>query len=177
MAELAKEDGIKDSPVPIIRWVTPEQANQAYGDCMKSQGLDVVIDPSDGPLGSVDVKSVPGQEAAQNHADWVCESEYPTMPDRDHGKTSEKTKRVYFDYYVNELLPCLAKQGYSIRDVPSFQVFADEYNTSKNWNPYATLLKQYPSSGPSVGALQALCPQRPNDGRLDYLYDTSSPGD
>jgi hypothetical protein len=177
MAEEAKEDGITDPPVPIIRWVRPENYMRTWADCLRQQGMYASYNPTDdtgGDLdGSVDVHAPDGQEKTQDHAMWVCDSEYPAMPDREHGKPSEKTKRIYYDYEIGTLVPCLAKHGYVIpkSDIPSFEVFSEEFNGEKDWQPYGQV------DDKAFEELKWTCPQSPPNSAFDYLYDTSSPGD
>jgi hypothetical protein len=177
-AEEAKEDGITDPPVPIVRWINGDtEYFQVYPACLRQQGMEVSANPTYQGTGTIDVKSPDGQDKAVDHAWWVCHSKYPGMPDKEHGKFSEKTKRVYYDYYINSLIPCLAKHGFVVpkSHIPSFQVFSDEFNGPKDWQPYDEF-----DNGKMAGQFDAMngyCPQGPPASSLAYLYDTSSPGD
>jgi hypothetical protein len=174
MASDAHDAGITDPPVPIIRWITPAEWPEVYAACMKAHGMTVSLETDASGVG-VNANAPDGQEAAQDYADWVCSSEYPTMPDSEHGKPSEKTKRIYYNYEVGTLVPCLAKHGYVIprSDIPSFEVFSEEYNGDKDWQPYGQLIEM--GMPEAFGKVGMVCPQSPPDSELDYLYDTSSP--
>ena len=64
-----------------------------------------------------------------------------------------------YEYYVNEVKPCLEDQGIAISEPPSFESWlaVAEQDEGKRWNP--TL--EIPDSA-DFQALQEICPQNPD---------------
>lgn len=51
----------------------------------------------------------------------------------------EGAARVIYDYYVEELVPCLAANGYQVGEVPTWEEFWDDAAGLELWDPYSEL--------------------------------------
>lgn len=77
--------------------------------------------------------------------------------------TTETLEKAY-DYFEDDLIPCLEAEGYPIEDVPSRGTFLDSYFDT-GWTPYRDAFTGQYSQEECYRVLQ-LCPQWPVD-----LYD------
>ncbi len=140
--------------VDLIRYVSATDWAPAIVDCMLGQGFGASLLAD----GGVSYDEPPaGQEEAQAIAVYVCMAEYPVEPTSE--QLTEDQLRTLYDYYVNELVPCLADAGYDVIDAPSFETFRDSYSTSP-WSPYSSVA---PSTQAEWDKINTICPQNPDN--------------
>jgi hypothetical protein len=160
-------EGSSDEIPDIVRWIRPDEFFDVFAECIESQGFEAEIDRVHSMAGAVAVG--PEQEAAATHADTMCMAMYPTMPGREHADLSDQTKRILYDYVVEELVPCLADQGWDVGEVPSYEVYWDRQDSTDPWLAYGPDLATWArNQGLNI---EAICPQEPVDDRLDYLFE------
>jgi hypothetical protein len=74
---------------------------------------------------------------------------------------------VVYDYYVEELVPCLAAEGYRVGHVPTWEEFWEDPFGPDMWNPYSALDPE--ASLRERDRLMEECPPNPPPERLsDY---------
>jgi hypothetical protein len=162
---LQKASGIKDPPnTEMIRLVPADQQAAVLKDCLAQAGFDVTI--SDG--GVAPPSDIPRSQAdAYQLAEYVCYAEYPADPDTFPPALNETEVETLYDYYVNELMPCLEAHGYDIPSPPPLEVFKDEFATGQNlWFPY-DWVPAVSLSNKKWEEINRDCPQAPSD---EVLY-------
>lgn len=87
---------------------------------------------------------------------------------------TEQQIRTLYDYYVDQLLPCLHAEGQDAGPAPSWEYFVANFDTGQQWNPY---LRVRPKSSIGISGgqeahaaeserLRRKCPPRPPDEKL-----------
>lgn len=136
----------------LIRYVSLYEWAPAIVDCMLEQGFGASL-LSDGGVSYEEPPA--GQEEGLAVAAYVCAVEYPVELTE---QLNDVQLRKLYNYYVNDLVPCLADEGYDINDIPSFETFRDRYGSSP-WSPYSSVS---PSTQLGWDAINAACPQNPD---------------
>jgi hypothetical protein len=132
LAGIAEMLGVKNPPdVDVVREILPEEYPELAVLCMKEQGFTVeILD------GGVLTSTYPtDQKDAYNLAQYVCMAKYPHYPVFYLPK-SDTTLRVMYDWATDNIIPCLAAEGVTVEDMPTFEVYRDRYRTEgATWNP------------------------------------------
>ncbi|HSN44579.1 MAG TPA: hypothetical protein VLR88_11065 [Propionibacteriaceae bacterium] len=103
----------------LVRWIYPEQIGSTIVPCLNDKGFLVTANASGtGYSGNISG----GQDTAAALAQWQCTAMYSMDPRVTIPATSAQMG-VAYDYVVEFLVPCLAKQGYTDVEVPSREVF------------------------------------------------------
>ena len=153
-------DGAERPDVEQVRLIDPFEWAQVQAQCMRDEGFtDVVVLPDGG------IKPGAGndqQQSAYALARYVCNAKYPIDP-KYTAPLSEVQIRAVYDYFLNDLVPCLEDNGHSVPEPPSLEVFIETFATSR-WSPYTEVF----GSGSSVPMdeyyrVSAACPQWPTD--------------
>lgn len=119
MRSYALSLGIDQPPaVSPVRVVGPEEIEQLVATCLTELGFPATADPH----GGVGYESGPRQEQAGAIAEYTCLGRYP-LADEFVQPLSQEQKAVYYDWQVDEVLPCLTALGYPAPDVPSREVY------------------------------------------------------
>lgn len=133
----------------------------ARADCLTAAGWDAEADVQ---LDSISVPSVTfEQRKAFKQAEAACSrsvGDLPTEPPH----SAEELEKIY-DYFVEELTPCLTKRGYQVEDPPSRDTFIESYydpTAEGVWIPYDHV---DPPSQEEWREIQLQCPQDPDDVR------------
>lgn len=149
--------------VDRVRFVDPIEWPTVQAECMHAAGFpDTAVSP-DGGLSPGAL--APGQEDAYLLARYVCVAQHPIDPKYSVPLTEQQIQAVY-RYYVDDLIPCLEREGYTVPAPPSVEVFIETFGTSQ-WMPYAKVFGTDPSIPISeYYRVSAACPQWPSD-----LYD------
>jgi hypothetical protein len=116
----------------FVRFVEPTEYGEVHAACARDQGFGArgTFD------GGTEYDVVPeDQGLALHEAIYRCQVAYPVHPQY-HVPKTEVQIRVIFDYYVNELVPCLVAEGYQVPEAPSWETFLASYETSGQWFPY-----------------------------------------
>lgn len=128
LAVEAERLGIDDPPdVVPIRYVTPQEADRYYHECMAEQGWKAEPDGS--------YVSTEEQAEAINLSDYVCLASYPIPAEYLQPLTDDQWAYLY-DYWIETTLPCFAEHGLEVRDVPSRATFL---GAPYNWNPISAV--------------------------------------
>ena len=145
--------------VARIRFVTPEEWPQTQADCLHESGFpDVVVLPDGGiePEGLTDA-----QMESYLMARYTCTAMYPIDPKFTAPLTPEQIGAVY-DYYLDDLIPCLEAEGYAVPEPPSRALFLDTYLTDQ-WQPYTEVFTGANVSQDEFYRVSQKCPQWPSD--------------
>lgn len=137
----------------FVRVVTSTDWPEAMAQCLQARGFDAVAKAD----GGVDSGFPP--ELAESHAvaTYQCRTSYPIDSTGQELDSKEELEGLY-DYYRDDLVPCLESQGWSQEnDPPSLSSFIETYD-SDPWIPYAVV---DPTSEDDWFALNKVCPQSP----------------
>lgn len=151
--------GVDDPPeYPVTRWVLVEEADDIRADCMAGLGYER------SESGSYDTG---GQSEAFGAAQYECIARYPQDPQYLLW-WEEEQYRAQYEWVVQVLIPCLEEQGHPITDVPSRDVFIEQYETAPFY-PFG----QIPQ--PDFARVEAACP--PEQAPTTVLFDGVAPLD
>ena len=142
----------------IQRYVTPLDQPELLAACVNEAGFPARVVPDNGVLFG-DIPEAQGE--AQVVAIFACNARYP-LDDRFRESWNEEQLRVFYDYQVNEMIPCLERFGVVITDIPTFERFVDTYGTAERWSPYGTVWDVIPSQEEQWEVVEA-CPQFPRE--------------
>lgn len=142
--------------VEIVRFVDIDDWSPTMEGCMHDSGWPDVRATSDGGLQSGLVQD--GQAGAHRLAMYTCNAKYPLDAKYSAPLTDERLGELY-DYFADELQPCLEAEGYDTSDAPSRETFIDTYAVNGGWNLYENV-----AAGGSTGwdAINKKCPQAPD---------------
>jgi hypothetical protein len=151
VAQLLAEYPDADVPtVQPIRVVTLLEWPEVFAQCVTDEGFPA----SAAADGGVDFEAIPAEQAdASALATFVCRERYPVDP----SEFEDPDLSGLYDYYTQELVPCLEAEGYEIPSPPSEQTFIDSYWTAA-WIPYNFVEV---TSDEEWTRLNAACPQHP----------------
>lgn len=150
----------------FVRYVGPDEFATTHAECLRQQGFDAT-ETADGGISHGAVP--PEQAQALHEALHRCNIMYPVHPRYRERLTDEQRSRLY-DYFVNELVPCLQAEGRRIGPVPSRETFIATFYTDESWHPYHSVGA---SNQREWARLNERCPQRPP---IEELYG-DEPGD
>jgi hypothetical protein len=165
LVENYKRMGLMDSPptdVDLVRFIRPEEYGRVHAACIQEQGFSAT-ETFDG---GVEFGEIPPEQArAQAEAVYRCDVQFPVHPAYLQ-PWSDSQIRTLYDYYVEELTPCLTAAGYPVDPPPTWETFRDTYDTDSQWVPYrAVTVTDY---GPEEWQeINEQCPQGPP---LEHLF-------
>lgn len=153
LAEIASLNGITDPPdIDIVRVVSQAEWPQTFADCMTAAGFPTKL------YGQGTVTDIPaGQEDASNLANYTCWAKYPVDPQQNMENFTDEQKTIIYQYLTQTLVTCLEEQGHTVDDVPSEEVFMDQFTSTPPWNPYLQIYETVTSQA-ETEALTAACP-------------------
>lgn len=158
MAAVARDFGITDPPdVAPVRAISLSESAQVTADCLTGQGF-----PSRVEDGSTVLEFDTAQREAARLAQYVCLSRYPTHETYTR-PLSETQQRVFYDWMVEETLPCMQDLGYPAPEPPSFETFSADYERGELWFPDTELTSLADDMNVIMDACQVLPPD-------DVLY-------
>lgn len=140
--------------VKFVRFVDLTEYGEVHAACVREQGFGARA-TFDG--GTVFDRVPESQGLALNEAVYRCDIAYPVHP-RYSLPLTEAQIRTTYEYYVNELVPCLAARGYSVEPAPSWETFLATQDTGAQWVPYDAV--HYTNEAEWQRINQA-CPQSP----------------
>lgn len=134
--------GLLDQPqVAAVDRVPSEEWRQVLSDCMEGKGLSLpgfVWDPQSG-YQLVDDGTSPTAariDSTMRLAFYMClAANPPEVIDEEAFLTPAQLDYVY-DYYVRWIVPCLAQNGWQLRNAPSREEFL---LLEGNWSPYNSI--------------------------------------
>lgn len=126
MAELAEIMRLSDPPsVTPIRAVTRDEIDQVKADCLTEQGFPAEVEDS----GGISYEVPSGQQGSARIASYTCSGQYP-LRERYSQTLSEEQLQVYYDWIVEETIPCMQDLGYPTPEPPTLETFMAEYAKS-----------------------------------------------
>lgn len=127
--------GIENAPyVAALRLIKPEEYPHAQIECLGSQGWQATLSDDGEGVAYPEVGDA-AQAGNLSLAIYTCAARYPLSPVYTQEATASQLAYLY-EYYVDELMPCLRSLQYTVVDVPSEQVFIE---SDGMWSPYASL--------------------------------------
>ncbi|WP_162802058.1 hypothetical protein [Ornithinimicrobium murale] len=144
---------VADPPsVDIVRVVNPDEQLDLIAGCMQEEGWPATAVKD----GGLQYQNIPEQKSAINESFYACFAQYP-LAEEFLAVGPDHYEELY-DYFVNEVKPCLEGQGIAISDPPSFESWlaVAEQDEGKHWDPTVEI----PDSA-DFQALQEICPQNP----------------
>lgn len=148
-AQLADMFGVADPPpVEVVRLVTPEENETLVESCLTEQGYSSTT--------MMEVGIPAEQTEAFSLARYICTARYPIDPA--YTRTwSEDQVGIQYDWTVEQVIPCLAREGYTVSEPPSREVFIANWFTDPFY-PFAQLAGES-LSNEEWNALNDACPQ------------------
>ncbi|WP_104129361.1 hypothetical protein [Cryobacterium sp. N21] len=143
--------------IDIVRFVDNDDWGTARESCMHDLGWPDVRATADGGLESGMIQN--SQAGAHALAMYTCNAKYPMDPKYNVPLTDERLGEL-FDYFTDELQPCLAAEGYDTPAAPSRETFIDTYAETGGWNLYEGVAGNGQSEW---NAINKKCPQLPVD--------------
>ncbi len=124
----------------LVYYIDPREYGRVMAECMRSEGWPAV-ETSDGGLGFNE--AIPDEQAQAQQDSWFrCMYMYPVHPMYDV-PFDDRQLRVIYDYYVDELIPCLAAED-QVLEAPTFETFVGRWESPSPWTPYGELVTQLP---------------------------------
>ncbi len=152
------------SDVEFVRFIEHWEYGEVHSQCVREQGFDAQPTFDNG----VTYEDVPPEQGLALHeAIYRCQVAYPVHPRYSLPWTEEMIRTLY-DYYVDELVPCLIAEGYPSQEAPSWDSFLAGYNTEHQWVPYDVVSVD---SEEEWQRINEVCPQSPP---TEELFGTSS---
>lgn len=147
-------DGDLPQDVEFVRFVEAGDKPMVTVECLEAQGFAARI----GADGGVFPDEVPpDQSSALMEATYRCDVQFPVHP-RYYLPPTVSQVRTYYDYYRDELVPCLRAEGQDVPDPPTWETFAGNYHSSSNWHPYDFVDTRSPQHQED---LNRTCPAQP----------------
>jgi hypothetical protein len=127
--------------VKFVRFLNPDEYATVNVDCLAAQGFTATVTFD----GGIDFGDYPGEQTpALLEATFRCAVQYPVHPKYSQPHTEEQI-RVMYEYYKDELVPCLNREGYSVppTDVPTWETFLASYSSKDGgWVPYSVVTER-----------------------------------
>lgn len=161
LAQLANELGVANPPATdLVRWVTPEEARDAWVDCLTEAGFTVAPEGvADIDLGTADAESV-----------WICKARY-TLDPRVTRQLGSGELSIVYRYFVDVQVPCLEERGFAIEEAEPEVQFKPHYYSDHPWVPYDSV----PVDSLSVEELAELIAACPVNPPFEELYGEPLP--
>jgi hypothetical protein len=142
--------------IEIVRFLEQDEWSAVTAKCMQDEGWSDTKAMSDG----VEYGGIPeSQVGAFYLSQYTCSAKYPLDPKYNVPLTDERLGALY-DYFADELQPCLEAEGYETPPAPSRETFIESYAETGGWNLYETVA----AGGQSEwNAINKKCPQIPED--------------
>jgi hypothetical protein len=121
----------KRPDIERVRFVSQAEYTGAMYDCLREEGVDVALS-IDGD--AFEITSIPEQAESTAVSLYTCKVRFPLDQSSGEPLDSESIAELY-RHYVDELTPCLEREGFVIPPPPSRQTFLEEW-PDLDWNPY-----------------------------------------
>ncbi len=159
-SERLPQDTTGVAPAGVFEGTTDEWV-VATVECLRDAGWDAEADlVQDG----IEIPSFTyDQRAALKRARAECTRSVGALPKQP--PLSAEEIGLLYDYYVEELTPCLTQRGYQVDDPPSRDAFIEKYydlSGSGSWYPYQHV---DPAGEAAWLEINQECPQSPEDFR------------
>lgn len=138
LAQVAEVNGVTDPPpIDMVRVVSAVDFARTQVACLHDAGFSAVTLSDDGTGFSVEFPD-DSQADAFGLAVYTCEAKFVRDPAQDESRWTREQKLVDYAYLTGTLVDCLTEQGFTIRDIPSEEVFLETWDHDR-WNPYEQL--------------------------------------
>ncbi|TFD56751.1 hypothetical protein E3T39_15555 [Cryobacterium suzukii] len=143
--------------IDIVRFTDSDDWAITMESCMHDLGWPDMRATADGGVESGGIQK--SQAGAHALAWYTCNAKYPMDPKFNVPLNDERLGKL-FDYFTDELQPCLAAEGYDTPEAPSRETFIDTYAETGGWNLYEGVA----GGGQSEwNTINKKCPQLPVD--------------
>lgn len=131
---IAEMYGVQDPPsVDVVKRVGPKEQVERVVACMHKAGWSDVQIENGGIRGPWDPDD-PEQREAIGLALYTCYAKYPIRTEL--LKPSEEMHRRLYNYFKDELAPCLKSRGYDISPAPGWEQWLHALQHDKEfWDP------------------------------------------
>lgn len=133
MASQARQWEIADPPeVELVRWMSVrDEYERVYSDCLTAAGFPSKVNWEGY---SVFDPGVPESHTeALNLAIYICQSQYPLVPQLSSELTDEQLG-MWWDYWTEAYLPCLEAHGVGVQaEYPTRETFVAEFYSENRW--------------------------------------------
>lgn len=140
---LRAASGIEDPPeTQIVRVLAPEEQPAVWEACMVEAGWQVSVTSDGGLVPPADLPE--DQASVYAVADYTCHAQYPVDPALFRSFGEQQIEATY-EYYVEELVPCLLKRGHRVEEPPTWASFRSSwvadgrggfFASEGSWFPY-----------------------------------------
>lgn len=126
----ARYPGIERPDVAVEKVMDAEGYPAQLVDCVHEAGFpEVTLDPDGG------IAYEGSQLPAYDLALYTCSARFPVDPKYTQPLDDEQLSKLY-DYYTQELVPCIESEGYTAPEAPTRQYFIEHYLEGA-WQVYA----------------------------------------
>ncbi len=147
----ARYPDVSRPDVEVVRIMDAQARPAQLVDCLHEEGFpEAALDPDGG------IAYEGSQLPAYDLAMYVCGARYPIDPKYLQPLTDEQLGALY-DYYANELVPCIEAEGYSAPEAPTRQYFIEHYDEGA-WLVYSDV-SDATSSEAEWYRMNDVCPQ------------------
>ncbi len=117
--------------VELIREVSDKEWMTVHIECMTQAGFPPKSQGDQGVGWEVPADQV----EAFDLANFTCEAQYPRRMELMQPYTPDQLNIMY-QWMVDETIPCLAREGYEVSDVPTLESFRQGYSPQQGfWTP------------------------------------------
>ena len=129
---LQKSPGLARPEVEFLRASTPLDFADSYVACMHDAGFPAVTLMIDGGVSSGQLE----EESFDAYllADYECAVRYAINPTY-YAPYSDEQMELIYDFYAEDLIPCITSLGFTVGEMPAFEVFAERELGGDPWNP------------------------------------------
>lgn len=160
LVDLIGLDGIPSEVPAPVRLVTQVEQTELIVACLREAGFDVQVSGSGYSFDLADE-----QLEVYKETQFACYARYPLLPLFTGPLSRVQLERVH-THFRDELIPCLAEEGFVVAELPTLETFLSQAESGVLASPF---------SDPAVMALgqaewerlEQACPQMPSD---DVLY-------
>lgn len=150
--------------VEFERYISPDEYAAVMVPCLTEQGIPATP-LGDGGISFGDIEPEQGQ--LQREGMYRCSARFPVHPLFADPLDEDQLRRLY-EYLVDDLAPCLEREGYSTPPPPSLEAFMSSYSDpdADVWSPYPVEDSRLEEESEWY-RLNEVCPQIPP---LETLY-------
>lgn len=147
--------------VAIARFISLNEYAVTIASCLNDAGWTGARATPDNGVESGDVPLEQRESIAMDL--YVCQATYPVDPRYNRPLSPTQLSELY-NYFENELRPCLERLGYPVPPAPSEATFIETYAENGGWDVYGGVAANV-NGQDEWDAVNAACPQSP-----DFLF-------
>jgi hypothetical protein len=160
LKRVASDYGLGDMPeIELVRWVSPSNWATVQAECLREAGFPVAV--QDGGI-VAEGEGIPEAQAGPfNEARYACAAKYTMHPQYQLPLSTTALGKLY-DYYVEQAVPCLTREGVSVSEPPSREVWIARMRAAQAGGSTVDMWAPYRSVDPAEQErLAGICPQQP----------------